>query len=107
MSPFPLVRRGLVGGAAGIRTPGLLIAKACPVPRSPVYALHELPADRQSAPSSVPGGHRGGTPIVPWWASVVTEEVRRSTPWVPLEAAFRASRAVPDDHAEPSRTGTT
>ena len=32
MSPFALVRRVSVGGAAGIRTPGLLIAKAFPTP---------------------------------------------------------------------------
>jgi hypothetical protein len=48
-----------VGGAAGIRTRTFSLRRRYRPPRSPVYALHELRADRLGAPVSSPGGTGG------------------------------------------------
>jgi hypothetical protein len=94
-SPLAYFRRspGLRwGGAAGIRTPDLLIAKACPVPRSPVYALHELTADRQSALGFIGGGHRGGRRCGAKFEATPLQETSEAAPVRGLQGGLRGRR---------------
>ena len=74
--------------------------------RSPVYALHELCADRHGAPVPSAGGTGGARQSLPGGRAWSPKRFDHRT-LCPLEAAFRPRRAVSDRHVHDLRRRPT
>jgi len=62
---FPHVRHCFQGGAEGIRTPDLLIAKGCRRGRAPSFSVDHVAFVSGVCVGCDFGGHRGGHPVEP------------------------------------------